>query len=510
MTKSRTSVRALAAAGAFGLTLASVIVLPLAAGAAPNAVSATVPAPHMPTYSASSYVEAASLLPSGLVAAARRDLHISGAQYLAEAAAANQAVRVVAALSANGVAVLGSKMSGTTLVVNVMTPAGSAAVIAAGAVPAIGSPILPALSGVLFKPMQDIYDGQAIVWSSPGTGYRCSAGFTGFALDNGASQLVTAGHCLAAMSNIRGSVMTGNQSAPNATVTSPTTVGSPVASTGQFGSGNDSGLVSSASVNAQASALTWGGGAGAPLSSAPLSITGQSAAIVNSNLCKSGSSSGWTCGTVKSVDQNVSVQDDSGAIHTVNSIIATTCVIPGDSGGAALVGQTAVGISSSRVTSPACGQSGYYAGFFPMVSAAGKASVTTQLGSRWEPRVTVSTPAVTTANGGTTMTGGNMSGTLANSDSARSTILVYLDGSTTPSATGALSNGNWNVTLPKLTSGSHTYSVIARWGSWSNSIAATGTVTTTTATPAPSPSPTPTPTPVPMPTPAGILEFLGL
>lgn len=516
MARSISTVRVAIAVGAFSFALSSIALAPLAAGAAPAADSPAVAAPHMSTYSASSYIDAASQLPAGLATAVRRDLHMSGAQYLAEAAASTEAVSVVAALSARGVHVLGSKMKNTTLVVNVMSSADTAAVVAAGAVGAIGSPVIPTLSGVLFKPMQDIYGGQAIVWSVPGYGYRCSDGFNGFQISSGATQLVTAGHCLAAMSNIQGSVMTGTQTGPNSAVSNSVTVGQPVASSGQFGNGNDSGLVSSGNVAPKAAVLTWGGGAGAPLSSAALAVTGQSAAIVNSNLCKSGSSSGWTCGTVQSVDQNVSVQDDKGTIHTVNSIIASTCVIPGDSGGAALVGSTAVGIASSSVSSPACGQSGYFSAFFPMVSAAGKASVTSQLGSSWEPQISVSAPAVSSANGGTTLTGGSINGTLANSDSAKSTILVYIDGSSTASATGSVSNGNWSVSLPKLASGSHSYRVIARWGTWSNSSAVTGTVSTTKATPAPSPTatpkPTPTPsptTPVPAPTPTGILHFLG-
>lgn len=496
MAHSVSTIRALVVVGAFSLALTTVIAMPLAAGATPagSTTSAPPPAPHMAQYAASTYADAAARLPGGLVTAVNRDLGKTGAQYLAEAAAATQAVSVVSALSKRGVDVLGSKMSATTLVVNVASSADVAAVTAAGAVAHIGAPVIVDVTGVTFTPAQDIYGGQAIVWSVPGYGYRCSVGFNGYALTNGATQLTTAGHCIAAMSNMQGSVMTGTQTAPNTAVTNTTNVGLPVASASQFGNGNDSGLVSSSGVIPKAAVLTWGGGGGAPLSSAPLAVTGESAAIVNSNLCKSGSTSGWTCGTVQAVDQTVSVQDDTGTVHAVNSIIASTCVIPGDSGGAALVGQSAVGITSSSVSSPACGQSGYFSAFFPMVSAAGKASVTAQLGSRWEPQITVSTPVVSSSNGGTTATGGTMSGTLANADSAKSTVAIYLDGSATPSATASVTSGRWSATLPKLTSGNHTYSVTARWGTWSKSVtAATGTLTTsgTTATPSPTPSPAP-------------------
>ena len=105
-------------------------------------------------------------------------------------------------------------------------------------------------------------------------------------------------------------------------------------------------------------------------------------------LCKSGSTTGWTCGIVEAVDQSIPVSGKD-----VNTIVATTCLIPGDSGGGAVIGTDAAGIDSgsdfpSSATEASedgtpgaypCGNPnseptnpddpGYQSVFFPMVSA---------------------------------------------------------------------------------------------------------------------------------------------
>ncbi|MDB6035929.1 MAG: LytC, partial [Verrucomicrobiales bacterium] len=256
-------------------------------------------------------------------------------------------------------------------------------------------------------------------------------------------------------------------------------LGTTVAGEAQFGGGRDYGIIGegAAGLTPQPSIYTWNFGTGAPLSSTPQSITGATVAITGSNLCKSGSTSGWTCGQILDVDTSIQV---SG--QTVNSIVASTCLLPGDSGGGAVVGANAVGIDSGSdfptddCTNP--GGTTYESVFFPMLSAAGTNSVLGQQSGHWELAVPVTgTPAnitVTPSSGTTIDTYSVMSGTLSGATS-NSTVLLYLDGSTTPFARASASSGSWSIPLSGMSVGTHTYSLAAGLG-WSPSpTPATGT-----------------------------------
>ncbi|MDB6035930.1 MAG: hypothetical protein JWM16_6268 [Verrucomicrobiales bacterium] len=131
------------------LVIATAIAVPLAVNASSKSVSVAAgpsPSPAKPvtmgSYPASKYADAASQLPATLGAALKRDLGISSAEYLADADASAQAVKVVAALKSAGVKVLGSKITGTQLTVNVASSAESAAVEAVGATPVVGAPVV--------------------------------------------------------------------------------------------------------------------------------------------------------------------------------------------------------------------------------------------------------------------------------------------------------------------------------------------------------------------------------
>lgn len=429
--------------------------VPAAVSASPSPrVAAADDAPHLDPHPTSDYVEQAAQLPAALVDAVQRDLGKSGAEYLAEADAATDAVKVVGGLSDKGVTVLGSKMDGTTLVVNVATSSDVAKVKSVGGVAEIGEPSKPDLTGLSFSPTSDLYDGQG--WSyteTGGAGFRCSIGFNGYNTSSGASQYASAGHCVSDMA--AGSYATALTSSKptnvGGTLTSAGTVGRAVNGSAQFGSGNDGGLVSveQSGVVGKSSVLTWGGGGGAPLSSTPLAVTGMSAAIVGASLCKSGATTGWTCGTIQYVDYPLNVSGSQ-----VNSILATTCVQGGDSGGSALIGQTAVAITSSSVTSPACGATNYFSGFFPLISGNGSASFTAQ-NPGWEPAVAVSSPIATSAIQGS----GSIAGTLANASST-SAVTIWIDGAVTPQGTTSASDGTWAFTVP---TGASSYKVQASW-----------------------------------------------
>ncbi|MDQ1545247.1 MAG: hypothetical protein QOH69_151 [Actinomycetota bacterium] len=474
--RSRLSILAVAVA------VLSALVFPVGAAAADPTPA---PTPHrhaltMGSFFASSYAAAGARLPSGLNTALHRDLGLTGAQYLADAAAAAQAVKVVASLKSVGVDVLGSKIDGTELTVNVASAADKATVAATGATAVVGTPAVQDSGEHAFHSVTaptPTYGGEgyffqnaAQITEAEGNGFRCSIGFSGYGLTD--PQFVTAGHC-ATMMAANASLIT--QTAPSnnggdLTYTS-TMLGTQVAGEAQYGGNLDYGIVGEGTVvTPQASIYTWGGGTGAPLASAALPIVGQTAAIVNANLCKSGSTSGWTCGSVVKVDHPVEVCPEGTAPDAdcpddvVNSIVASTCLLPGDSGGGAVIGQLAAGIDSgSDFPDTSCANSfnsttgwTYESVFFPMVSAAGSSSVTGQVGTKW---TLLTAPVVSSpAAGATISSSASMTGTLATVQSGLA-LSLYLDGSTTAfgSVTGA---ANWSIPLTSVPQGSHTYTLM--------------------------------------------------
>ena len=466
------------------LLVATAIAVPVAVSGQQRTSTIATPAAHhapkpivMGSYPATKFAAAATKLPSGLATALERDVHLSPAQYLANSAAALEGVKVVAGLKSAGVQVLGSKMEGTRLVVNVASSSDVPAVEAVGATAVIGAPATKDYSNADFQAVSstNTYGGEPYFFQQAGqtggNGYRCSIGFNGYAVSNGAPEFTTAGHCETAIS---GSAYFLNAAAPissDGSAALGSLLGTPV--TGLYGSGSDYGIVATtgSSYAPQDSVATWGGGGttapvggttSAPDATAPTPITGESSGIVGATLCKSGSTTGWTCGSITDVDTVVLV---SG--QTVNAIIATTCLLPGDSGGAALIGTAAVGIDSGGSFGTDCSTSGADSVFFPMVSAAGPYSVSGQQGSNWQLGVAVSSTATVTApvSAATVYPTTVMTGTITGA-TAGSTALLYLDGSTTPFAKADASSGSWSIPLTNVPLGSHTYQVAAGLG-WS-------------------------------------------
>jgi hypothetical protein len=422
----------------------------------------------MRSYSSSDYIGAAKKLPGGLATALHRDLGISGAEYLANAAAESRAVVVTDALKASGVDVLGSHMDGTMLVVNT-SAADAAAVTAVGAVAAVGAPAaVPLPTTFTAADGSNIYGGQAYVWLDSKYQYQCSIGFPGYRTSDGAEQSLTAGHCLTGSTSSTGiyGIPDSVPSSLAAPAPGRSLIGHPASGTTKFGSGYDSALLN-ISVPETSSVQTWGGGAGAANSSAPVGLTGYTSAIVGANLCKSGSRTGWTCGTVTAVNRSVEV-DDTGT-ETVNSIVATTCLLPGDSGGAGLIGTNAVGLDDSTSNSDSCDVPGYESTFFPLVSTSAYASVTKAYGTTWFPKVTLSQPVITAPDTGATIAATSaITGTVAN-PSYGETVALYLDGSSTAFESASASSGSWSLTVNAISPGAHNYTVAAFLGPWSHS-----------------------------------------
>lgn len=463
----RVGVASLAAASAAALVLTGVTGT-RAAEPAPS-VGAPASGGRMAEHSPADYADEAAALPPGLVAALDRDLGVAPAQYLAESAAAVDAVRVVDALETRGVAVESARVDGAELVVSVATDSDRAAAERAGARVEETPPDSPDLDGIRFVPALDVNGGEGYAWSSTdGTSRQCSLAVTGRNVADGRPVALTAGHCIAGMDTITGGVRQLVSTAPGTGGRFGARIGSPGA--GAFGDGFDGGLIAldAPDVVAHPSVLTWGGGTGAPRSSAPLEVTGWSAAIAGAALCKSGSRTGWTCGTVRGVDRTVNVGGEP-----VNSIIATTCIQPGDSGGAALTGQVIVGVNSSTSSAP-CGDPAYVSAFFPMVSSASRASVQSQFGSSWEPDVVTPAPVLASI----APAAGVLRGTAAGA-STRS-VELRVDGASAPSLTVAVSGGAFAVDLGRLAAGlspgSHRVTATAVSGTRSRSTAVETTV----------------------------------
>lgn len=152
---------------------------------------------------------------------------------------------------------------------------------------------------------KSIYNGEAIT----GGGSRCSAGFN--ANSGGQLYIVDAGHCTAGVSqwNV----------GPSLDASFP---------------GNDYGLIRNDTGSGPGAVTLWNGST-QPIESAANAQVGQ-------EICKSGSTTNLTCGTVQAV--NVTVNYQQGAVH---QLVQTSAEVgPGDSGGCLFSGSTGLGITS--------------------------------------------------------------------------------------------------------------------------------------------------------------------
>ena len=438
---------------------------------------------QMEDYPAAAFTQEALQLPDELVESLARDVDVTGAEYLAQAAAATQAVIVVESLEDAGVDVLGSRLRGTDLVVNVADEAAAVLVEEAGAIVELGEPE-PFEVDRPMRTTTDVWDGQGYYWSDDPldqSGYVCTTGFQGFNTVSDAPEFITAGHCLEGAENIIGPVSALVMSAPN-TVTGFFDIGAPLVSTRKWGT--DTGhvnydvsriAVTEGGVTPQPGVLTWGYGAGAPGATPRTYITGQSAAIQDAIMCASGMRTGWRCGPILAVDYNADdfVDENGDPIPglQVNSIVAQICALPGDSGGSGILGTNAIGITSWSTAGSSC-LSDDVTGFFPMVSTDGaKATVATAY-TDWELEVRPEAPTITTAQGATNPT--TLAGTVPLS--ARTTsnsVTVTLDDGSVLSDS-SVTSGTWSVDISGVAAGLHTFTAVTQYGTYSFSSSVSG------------------------------------
>ena len=162
-------------------------------------------------------------------------------------------------------------------------------------------------------------------------GARCSIGF---AVDGG---FVTAGHC--------GS--TGaSTSSPSGTFA------------GSSFPGNDYAYVRT-STNISATVNNYSGGS--------VAVHGSSDAPIGSSICRSGSTTGWQCGTIQARGATVNYAEGS-----VTGLIRTSaCAEPGDSGGSAISGNQAQGVTSGGSGNCTVGGTTYFQPVNEILSAYG-------------------------------------------------------------------------------------------------------------------------------------------
>lgn len=93
-------------------------------------------------------------------------------------------------------------------------------------------------------------------------------------------------------------------------------------------------------------------------------VTGSVQALVGASICRSGSTTGWRCGTIEQHDTSVTYSEG-----TVNGVTETTvCAEPGDSGGPYLSGSQAQGVTSGGSGDCTDGGTTFYQPINPILS----------------------------------------------------------------------------------------------------------------------------------------------
>ena len=190
----------------------------------------------------------------------------------------------------------------------------------------------------------DIVGGEAYYMG----GGRCSVGFA-VTDGSGAGGFVTAGHC--------GTVGTSAQSSDGS--------GSGTFRQSVF-PGNDAAFVAATSNWSVTDLVSRYGSGGTQ------TVSGSSQAPTGSAVCRSGSTTGWHCGTIQARGQSVSYPEG-----TVRDLTRTdVCAEPGDSGGSFISGDQAQGVTSGGSGNCSSGGTTYYQEVGPMLSSWGLSLVT--------------------------------------------------------------------------------------------------------------------------------------
>lgn len=462
----------------------------------PSGPTTPDPTATVQSFSPSEFANEAKTLPSELTSALSRDLGMSGEEYLAKAAAAKNASDVSDALTNQGVDVLDTQLSDDGAVIIAVKSADDvAAVQATGASAQVGATATPDRSKL---PTATARVSGGHYYETPNA--SCSTGFNGYAAD-GSSLVASAGHCWTA-SDGSDSLYWGDFTAPIAfsgqfVLGSGGELGTWKPGSAQFGGGKDASLIST-SITAEPTVSNWGGRAGASATSA-VDVVGTVSPVVGAPVCKSGARTGWTCGTIFETHTTVNVREGT-SIEQVVSFLDDSCGASGDSGGAVMTGNYAVGLVSSGIsffsdinneTPDACSMDVQVARFWaqaqtdPVYSAADLAEIRQILdtdpkqilhsgefaisdasdsakqmyGHDFQVAVAVSQPQL---NSTTVVSGfGKVSGTLPYG-STDHVVILTVNGHEYTAPVAA--DGSFTVTAADLSAGTYSYSMIAAYG----------------------------------------------
>ncbi|MFF5445306.1 carbohydrate-binding protein [Streptomyces sp. NPDC012888] len=202
------------------------------------------------------------------------------------------------------------------------------------------------------RPLYDLRGGDAYYMNGSG---RCSVGFP---VTKGTTHgFATAGHC-----GRTGTTTSGFNRVAQGTFQ------------GSVFPGSDMAWVAA---NAQWTATPYVKGAGG----ANVQVTGSVLQPVGSSVCRSGSTTGWHCGTVQ--QHNTSVTYPEGTISGVTR--TTVCAEPGDSGGSYISGTQAQGVTSGGSGNCSSGGTTFFQPLNPILQTYGLTLKTTGGGGDPDP-----------------------------------------------------------------------------------------------------------------------------
>lgn len=228
-----------------------------------------------------------------------------------------------------------------TLVLEAVRPAAARSLLAAAGVDASLAKVVK--SAERPRPLYDLRGGDAYYING---NTRCSIGFP---ITRGTQQgFATAGHC-------------GRAGYP--------TTGANQVSQGTFQAsvfpGNDMAWVAANS--------SWTATPYVSQNGQNLQVTGSTVATVGASVCRSGSTTGWHCGTVQQLNTSVTYQEG-----TVSGVTRTSvCAEPGDSGGSFISGSQAQGVTSGGSGDCTSGGTTFFQPINPILSAYGLTLKTT-------------------------------------------------------------------------------------------------------------------------------------
>lgn len=433
---------------------------------------------QMPEVDPADFADEAAGLPFELDDALQRDVGLSGAEWLAQAEASAVGIEVVDALR-DRIEVNGARLDGYELVVTVGTAADALVVESVGARPEIGrvpARIAETIEGLM--PAADLRGGTP--YSYNGGINSCSIGFVGLDVTTMQTQVLSAGHCegdggLRYAQTIDRPLISGG-----ATVGAEQLIGDaalhvtdeyPNPGFPDESTSYDYGLtpVTGAGWTPKPEVVTWGGASsGAPLASAPLVIRDAGPALAGATLCKSGSTTGWTCGGITDADQLLFVGGTAPSCpatspnYCVGSIVANVCVRPGDSGGAAVVGTRAVGITSAgtNVRATSCAVGSNIGVFATLYSANASLEQVFKVYPNWEPLIGLQSPGLDPR--GVNRFDGSIAGTLSGSG-VRHDVTAGLDLGG-PIGDEVSADGSWSIDVSAVPNGTRDYSLRSSWG----------------------------------------------